>query len=342
MRRVGLPLALAAALTAATASAQAPADLTFTGHTGPVNSAAISSDGRLVLTAGDRTVRFWDAETRVELLSIPVAEEGDTARWAALSPAGDAFLVVSGPQGAGIATVYCFVFSRAGDAPAAVAVDPDRTLALAGATINAASYSGDGSRIVVADNDGTARVVAAATGEVLQAFAGHDGPVLAASFSPDGSQIVTAGGDASARIWDAATGEVLLTLPHPSGGVFGNAIYWAAYSPDGRYVATVAQDGVLRVFDAANADTLLDEPGHAGRANTVAFSADGALIVTAANDNTARLWSTETGEQLLIAYGHDADVNSAVFTPDGTRFLTAADDGTARYWPTDVFGNVPQ
>ena len=73
--------------------------------------------------------------------------------------------------------------------------------------VNSAAFSRDGSRIVTASYDKTARLWDAATGKEIAVLAGHEAEVISAAFSPDGSRIVTASGDQTARIWDAATGK---------------------------------------------------------------------------------------------------------------------------------------
>ena len=55
-----------------------------------------------------------------------------------------------------------------------------------------AQFSPDGTRIVTASRDKTARVWDAATGKSLATLAGHEGDVMSAQFSPDGTRIVTA------------------------------------------------------------------------------------------------------------------------------------------------------
>ncbi|MCH8342580.1 MAG: PD40 domain-containing protein [Planctomycetes bacterium] len=68
--------------------------------------------------------------------------------------------------------------------------------------MNSASFSPDGTRIVTASWDNTARVWDAATGEQLLVLRGHEFIVYSASFSPDGKRIVT-GHDSTIRIWDS-------------------------------------------------------------------------------------------------------------------------------------------
>ncbi|HJZ54385.1 MAG TPA: serine/threonine-protein kinase, partial [Gemmataceae bacterium] len=87
-------------------------------------------------------------------------------------------------------------------------------LALKGHTssVMSASFSPDGSRIVTASLDDTARVWDAKTGAELLALKGHTNAVNSASWSPDGSRILTASWDTTARVWDARTGAELLAL----------------------------------------------------------------------------------------------------------------------------------
>ena len=69
------------------------------------------------------------------------------------------------------------------------------------------SFSPDGSRIVTASRDNTARIWDAKTAKEIAVLRGHEGQVTSAAFSPDGSRIVTASDDKTARIWDAKTAQ---------------------------------------------------------------------------------------------------------------------------------------
>ena len=59
----------------------------------------------------------------------------------------------------------------------------------------------DGTRIVTASFDKTARIWDATTGAQLAVLRGHDSGVNGAMYSPDGTRIVTASDDKTARIW---------------------------------------------------------------------------------------------------------------------------------------------
>jgi WD40 repeat protein len=73
-------------------------------------------------------------------------------------------------------------------------------------------FSPDGSRVITASGDKTAKIWDARNGAELLTLKGHTHYVHSASFSSDGSRIITASGDKTAKIWDAKTGAELLTL----------------------------------------------------------------------------------------------------------------------------------
>lgn len=119
--------------------------------------------------------------------------------------------------------------------------------------VNSASFSPDGTRVVTASWDNTARLWDVATGKPLAQPMRHEGNVNSASFNADGTRVVTASDDKTARVWDVAVpwdGRLLAYLdelaadqqlgeggvlePLPIGVAERLAVMRAAYSADGR------------------------------------------------------------------------------------------------------------
>ena len=99
-----------------------------------------------------------------------------------------------------------------------------------GYIIRRVEFSPDGTLLLTAGYDGTARIWDVATWRTLHILDGPGAPILeAATFSPDGRLVATAGmGDNAVRIWDAGTGKLLRSL---SGRTNLNC---ASFSPDAK------------------------------------------------------------------------------------------------------------
>jgi WD40 repeat protein len=208
------------------------------------------------------------------------------------------------------------------------AADP-RLAVLAGHAdrVKSAAYSPDGTRIVTASFDHTARIWDARTGAPLLLISGHGDYVESAVFSPDGTRIVSASKDKTARIWDALTGAPLNVLTGHS-----DTVHSAAFSPDGTRIVTASFDKTVRIWDAVSGAPLLTIPGDGAFMESAAFSPDGTRVVTAASDKTARVWNSRTGRPLAIMSGHSDFLTTAAYSPDGKRIITASVDKTARIW----------
>jgi WD40 repeat protein len=77
------------------------------------------------------------------------------------------------------------------------------------AAVWSAAFSPDGTRVLTASGDGTARVWDAMTSMPLTPPFAQQAEVVSAAFSPDGTRVVTASWDKTAQVWDVATGRQL-------------------------------------------------------------------------------------------------------------------------------------
>src|ERR1700732_3789942 len=190
-------------------------------------------------------------------------------------------------------------------------------------SVNDAAFSPDGTRILTASWDKTAKLWDAASGKLVVSFA-HQGIVWRAAFSSDGTRILTASADKTAKLWDAASGTLIVSFAHQA------IVYNAAFSPDGARILTASADKTAKLWDAASG-RLIASFAHDADVNDAAFSADGARILTASADKTAKLWDAASGK-LMASFAHEGIVSHAAFSADGARILTASADHSAKLW----------
>jgi WD40 repeat protein len=197
---------------------------------------------------------------------------------------------------------------------------------------HSAAFSGDGLRVVTASDDNTARVWDAATGKELVVLQGHRNGVTSAAFSPDGSRIVTASGDDTARIWTLAD-KKFAVLPHDIN------VMSASFSRDGSRIVTATLGRTVNIWDAATAKRIAVLP-HEEPLTSAAFSPDGSRVVSASTNGQVRIWDVKTAKQVAELKGHELAVNSVAFSPDGRLVVTASEDMTARIWDASTAKEV--
>jgi WD40 repeat protein len=218
-------------------------------------------------------------------------------------------------------------------------------------TVTSVAWSPDGTRIVTASWDNTAKVwdinkgnkvhalkedyrtvVTFAGGTEVFTLKGHTGHLSSAAFSPDGTRIVTTSWDNTAKVWDASTGAELLTFKGHT-----NQVMWAAWSPDGSRVLTTGYDHVGRIWDPTSGEELKALRWCLGEG---AWSPDGSKVVTGTHGPFAEVWDVETGEVRLKLKGHTGDVMAVAWSPDGKRILTGSYDKTAKLWDAKTGAEV--
>jgi len=202
--------------------------------------------------------------------------------------------------------------------------------------VTSASFSPDGTRIVTASWDATARVWDANTGEELFILVGHNRGIESVAFSPDGSRIATGSWDKTARIWNADSGEELHVLDRHSDQVSS-----VAFSPTGKLIVTGSGDNTARVWTVDSGEEMHILEGHMDAVTSAAFSPDGTKIVTGAWDNTGRIWDVESGNPISILFRHHEPINLVVFGPDSSQIASISLDGTAMLWDGTT-GNIAQ
>jgi len=198
------------------------------------------------------------------------------------------------------------------------------------ASVNVCAFSPDGTKILTASDDQTAKIFEVDTGECLVVLVGHEQLVRSATFSPDGIYVLTASDDDTAIIWEAFSGNLVRRLES-----HGHFVRTARFSPDGLSILTASFDHDARLWETESGRCTQTLSAHGHFVRSASWGPDGSLIATASSDHTANIWDASTGEVLRTCRGHTGTVYSAIFSSTGVLLVTASFDGSARVWSVD-------
>jgi WD40 repeat protein len=164
----------------------------------------------------------------------------------------------------------------------------------------AMSVTQDGSLVATSSTDGTVRIHAIATRELVQAFSADVGEAYSLAFSPDGKLLAVAGGGRQIRVFDSITGELRGELLGHEGIVFG-----LAWSADGKWLYSASQDRTVRLWDYTNLREFAVLRGHTETATRMVVTPQG-TIITGSQDDTLRAW------QVQAVMGQVPDIVAAI------------------------------
>lgn len=170
------------------------------------------------------------------------------------------------------------------------------------------------------------------SGDVIEVFRGHSGPISSAQFSNDGREIVTSSWDRTARIWQVERSREITVDQNPS------ASEWINRSAVHDEVELrLGPNDTIVVFsrDAQNPRATLK--GHEAKVVSSQVSQDGNLIVTSSLDGTVRLWSARDGRQLILLRERSGTLKSAAFVAGAKQIGSVTQEGVGRLWDIAPF-----
>ncbi|HMF13937.1 MAG TPA: WD40 repeat domain-containing serine/threonine protein kinase, partial [Gemmataceae bacterium] len=325
--------------------------LHWEGFTGGASLAAISDDGRWLLTCdADHCGQVWDLGT-----GNPVGSKLDLGQHAlAGSVATDGNLVAVAGRDNDLWTWDVLAGRRLG-----------KPIRLPGA-VSRIDFSPDARRLATIGHDRILRTWETQAGSLLAESSPLDDTTTLSRFSGDGRYLLTIGEGGEVRVWDASTGQAVTPRLHP-----GGRLSYAAFRAGGQELVTVSKGGRVcrwelphgpevqrdaesgtarspgsqvkpRSISLANGITVQTTGGSDGELKPAprgqrivehaVVSPDGTRVVVCEDSTTVQVWPTTGAEASPLPLRHRSPVRHAAFSAAGTRILTACEDRTVRLW----------
>jgi guanine nucleotide-binding protein subunit beta-2-like 1 protein len=249
----------------------------LSGHSEPVVSTVLSSDGQFALSGSwDRTMRLWDLNTGASVRTF----QGHTKDVNSVAFSGDNRQIVSGSRDKTIKLwntlaecKYTITEDMHTDWVSCVVFSPSAKMPL----------------IVSAGWDKLVKVWNLSNCKLRTNLVGHTGVVYTTAVSPDGSLCASGGKDGTAMLWDVNDGKHLYSLD--AGGTI-NAL---CFSPK-NYWLVAATDLSIKVWDLENKN-ILDELSSTNPPKcgipwcvSVSWSADGNTLFAGSTDGNVYMY----------------------------------------------------
>jgi WD40 repeat protein/energy-coupling factor transporter ATP-binding protein EcfA2 len=311
----------------------------------------------LVSASFDRTLRIWDTETGIPLRILQghqagigwiktngrhiysAANDGTVRRWPTAMPDmhvvdvdGEPWSCAISPDGQHLALGFSDGSLQMFSLHDSVVSSVWKKDEIHTNGIQRISFFPDGSHLITASFDNTAKLIQAETGDVMQTFKGHDDIIHAVSVSPNGRLIATASYDGRIGLFQRGQDTGNFVKAHDG------KVYALDFDCTGNYLVSSGIDGKTKRWQLQNNQlTYLREIAACNeRIMWTAFSPDGRRIVSVGRDQLIHVFDVQTSKEIATFVGHENSILRAAFTPDGGQVVSVSADATIRVWDIET------
>ena len=292
-------------------SSRKPYYVTYTGHTAPVNTVAVSPDGKWIISGSDdKTLRIWSTKTRKVHQVLP--GHNSSILKVAISPKGQ------------------FIGSASDDKTIRI-WNKNKTISVLWhkGPVTFVKFHPEGSSIVSASADKTTRLWNIINGQEIRTFKEDQTLVNDISFSPDGNTVAIAYKNKPAVLLNLGTEIPVAYIDRENKNTRG-----ITYSPDGKYIVS-ATNSIVRLWHTPQKKHIAFFGDHSATVNSVSYSPDGKRFVSSSQDQTVKLWDVKSRKLLTSLRGHKHKVVRVEYTQD---FIIGASENNQLYvWSAKDF-----
>ena len=329
------------------------------GHSGPVNSVAISHDGSFAISGSDdNTLKIWDLGTGEEKITL----SGHSGSVNSVAISDDGLIAVSGSSdktikiwdlksGIEIRTMQGHKSSVSSvcissDIKFALSGSDDGTLKiwnlkegietktiLADGGVRECQLSSDNRRALVVCYFGISiEMYDLESAEEIGVFDNHSDEVTSVCFSKSGKVAISGSDDKTVKVWNLETGKDMYTLQGHS-----ERIISVCLSQDDSYAISGDKHGEMKIWNLQDASEIVSLSEHSGYVNSISVSNDGTFAISGADDGTLKIWNlAENIKRNATRQGHSSLVTSVSVSSNDAFVISASWDGTLKMWDVET------
>jgi WD40 repeat protein len=174
----------------------------------------------------------------------------------------------------------------------------------------------DNARLLLAGDDGLARLWNTQTHRLEQTLRGHGNWIRAVALSANKQHAITGSDDGTARVWNLKSGKTVHLL---------NVGQVAALAWHGETLAVAEKSGRVRLWNLHTGQ----HQALTSHASSLAFSHNGTLV-SGSRNGLVKFW--QQGKLQKVLHLHNDMVRSLAFSPDGKSLATGSDDASLGVW----------
>ncbi len=196
--------------------------------------------------------------------------------------------------------------------------------------VNFVTISPDGSRLLSASSDRTARVWDVATARTLTVFSVHENVVYQAAFTGGGQYAVTSSWDEKNPVilWNVETGAVVRT--YEGGSALGLAV-----SSDETLLAAGGWEGDIWIWELQTGRLLHHVKGHAEPVIGLQFLPGTDTLLSISTGSSVKFWNARTGSDFQTLSNPDHSFSQLAVSPNGKRIAVGSYDREIFLWDLD-------
>jgi WD40 repeat protein len=312
------------------------------GSTNNIFSVSFDAAGdRLLVGAGDTSLRLWDTHTPSRPALITEAAKATTTALplvgsGAISP--DGHTALAGTTDGELAIWRLHPDANFAGAPTLLPLD--------GRTIQAIVFSPDGATAALTNDDGHTRLVDLADPDrprLVNELPASGGIAYGLRFHPHRPMLAVAADDHTGTghgyLWDTTNPSQPRLITTIDG--FTTSAYAAAFSADGALLALGGSDYTVHLVDTSDPDRPVTLPslltGPVGEVYELAFHPTEPILAVSSMDATIWLWNLRDphAPALIATLKAGGGLYTVAFSPNGDTLAAAGREPTVRLWTLD-------